>query len=329
MTYVMWRRGKGSGVGTTRAHRPREREVASWLQMRALQEHADAAWVVSTHEREAEARAAEAVLSLRYRIPTLPFKARPTRAGSSVVGRPGADRPTSSTRSTVGHGGLAAARRPGLASIDPIMCRRRTRAPAKSDGDLCGDRRGRTPMHRVSLFGGRRSEGATGARGARADRSAQRRAGARSWRFESCIQGLRRRARPRRADLGALDVTVRCVARLGRSDADGNGATRCPSRAPPRRAARHGHVHRGRRLRRRRERRAVATRPAASTTSTSSRHTTSSRTGSSPTTRSTASAAPTSATSSTSRTTSPTRRSCKPRAELPLDADDPRAPPTR
>ncbi len=50
---------------------------------RTRQEHADAVWVISTHENENEARFHEYVLSLRYGIPTLPFV---PRKGGSVNG---------------------------------------------------------------------------------------------------------------------------------------------------------------------------------------------------------------------------------------------------
>ena len=51
---------------------------------RCLQEGADAAWVVSTHANEQDARVAELQLSLRYGIPTLPFV--PRRAARSTSG---------------------------------------------------------------------------------------------------------------------------------------------------------------------------------------------------------------------------------------------------
>ena len=50
-------------------------------------EYADAAWVISTHETEADARQAETLISLRYGLPQLPFVARVGRtAKQSVVG---------------------------------------------------------------------------------------------------------------------------------------------------------------------------------------------------------------------------------------------------
>jgi hypothetical protein len=54
------------------------------LYARAMKEQADEAWVVSTHATEPEARVAEAVLSLRYGIPTVPFIARPGVRGNSI-----------------------------------------------------------------------------------------------------------------------------------------------------------------------------------------------------------------------------------------------------
>ncbi len=56
---------------------------AHGLQIRSSQEHADAAWVLSIHDTEPEARAAEQLYALKYGIPTLPFVARP---GGSVNG---------------------------------------------------------------------------------------------------------------------------------------------------------------------------------------------------------------------------------------------------
>ena len=59
-----------------------DRLLAEW------QEHADAMWVVSVHDSEAESRYAEAALAARYGLPTLPFVARAgVRSGpGSLVG---------------------------------------------------------------------------------------------------------------------------------------------------------------------------------------------------------------------------------------------------
>src|SRR6266496_255308 len=78
MTYLMWKQGVGFRVGTSRTYSQR-RLTMPGPAFRMNQEHADAAWVVSVHASDAEARAAEALLSLRHQLPTLPFIARPSR----------------------------------------------------------------------------------------------------------------------------------------------------------------------------------------------------------------------------------------------------------
>ena len=50
MTYAMWRADKGFRVGTTRTHPDSPGNVVSGVGLRAMQENADAAWIVSTHD---------------------------------------------------------------------------------------------------------------------------------------------------------------------------------------------------------------------------------------------------------------------------------------
>ena len=63
MTYLMWRRDKGFRVGTTRTSPEGRQRPVSGVQLRTLQEHADASWIVSTHVTDAESRAAEMKLA--------------------------------------------------------------------------------------------------------------------------------------------------------------------------------------------------------------------------------------------------------------------------
>ena len=67
MTYLMWRRDKGFRVGTTRTYDRGAAvpDAAAWPIAR-MQEDADAAWVLSTHDSEARRAMEEAQLSLRY-----------------------------------------------------------------------------------------------------------------------------------------------------------------------------------------------------------------------------------------------------------------------
>ena len=82
-TCLLWRRGAGFRIGSSRlpdggagGMRP---GPAEWL----AAEHADAGWVLQTHESEAEARLGEAVLARRYGLPTAAVspRARGSRGG--------------------------------------------------------------------------------------------------------------------------------------------------------------------------------------------------------------------------------------------------------
>ena len=84
-TYLM-SGGKGFRVGVTRTYNSSRDGSRGGLATRAMQEAADAGWILRIHESEAEARASEAELSLRYGIPTLPFRARPTGTAGGLVG---------------------------------------------------------------------------------------------------------------------------------------------------------------------------------------------------------------------------------------------------
>ena len=81
MTYLMWKEGSGFRIGTSRTYTAGQRQALPGPAMRMKQEHADAAWVLSVHPSEVEARAAETLVSLRYGLPTLPFVARPRDGG--------------------------------------------------------------------------------------------------------------------------------------------------------------------------------------------------------------------------------------------------------
>ena len=264
--------------------------------------------------REAEARA-PSILSLRYGLPTFPFVAR-ERAWPRR--RPGLidESSRASTRT----------RRPAPAHD----ARPRRRASAPRAGELRGPpaQPRRSPSAATGAGGRRCTRLAAGGRDPRcaqrsrrsASRSATRR---RSWTLETCFKDFRRSARF--ADrIGAhVDVPVRYVGAARRRRCAGSGDSLPFMHAgvgPPG----HGDVHRGRRLRHRRVGRAGRARPARSTTSTSRARTTSSPTGSSPTTRSTASAARTSRNILDFQDDYPDADGRQARAELPLDADDPR-----
>jgi DNA helicase II / ATP-dependent DNA helicase PcrA len=222
MTYLMWRRDRGFRIGTTRTYTNGQPKPFIGLAQRCNQEHADAAWVVSTHATEAEARFAETSLSLRYGIPTLPFVARPNGkpAGRSLVGDQRLLNRLFAEQDTDG-GGRRLLADEGLSLQWPHLqpstytktdVRRRRLAVS-----LCGDRRGRTPMHRIALFGYDEGGRETLQRMGLSVRPARR--GSHGWRFETVsrdMQTISETARRISAALG--NVVVRPTARLGRND---------------------------------------------------------------------------------------------------------------
>jgi DNA helicase-2/ATP-dependent DNA helicase PcrA len=231
MTYLMWRRDRGFRVGTSRTY-ANERDGSSvGVSHRIRQERADAGWVIGTYQSEAEARYHEALLSVRYGLPTLPFHARRTAHsdGRSLVGDQDLLDQLYHTHDTAvgGHRllsdeGLCFERphfQPGTFTTTEV--RRRRLAIA-----LCGDRRGRTPMHRIALFGyddqGREQLQRLGLR----VRPARR--GSDGWRFETCSKNMAEIHRVTRLIEDNLDnVAIRPVARLG-SNRDGIAGNSLP-----------------------------------------------------------------------------------------------------
>src|SRR3984893_4365971 len=61
MTYLMWRRDRGFRVGISRTYTNGQVKPVVGVALRLRGERADSAWVVSTHDSEAEARYAEAL----------------------------------------------------------------------------------------------------------------------------------------------------------------------------------------------------------------------------------------------------------------------------
>ena len=202
----------------------------------------------STHDTEAEARGAGARCS---RSSTASRRCRSSRAGrepNGLVARPGADRPRLRQRRHRRHGCGACSREHGLDFDHRTTSRAPSRAARRNVTiTLCGDRRGRTPMHLVAV-GGRDAEARERARAARALASARRRPARRAG---ATSPASRTSARAMASSTGsARDCRSRPTRRAARRAA--GGANTLPF--TPRRvgAPGHGDVHRGRRLRRRR-----------------------------------------------------------------------------
>ena len=214
LTYLMWKRGTGFRVGTTRMYTDRRHKPTLGLRLRSFMEYADAAWVISTHGTEADARQAETLISLRYGLPQLPFVARVNRTSKeSVVGDQGRIDTIFATLDTeaAGHRLLADE---GLSFDHPhhqpgtFLGRRRNLTLT-----LCGERRGSTPMHRVAMVG-RDEEGKRALEGLDLSvRPAKSTSG--SWRYETCFKDFGEAVRVAGRVSGSVDISVRVMGRFG------------------------------------------------------------------------------------------------------------------
>jgi DNA helicase-2/ATP-dependent DNA helicase PcrA len=212
LAYLMWKRGVGFRVGTSGVYSERGK-AAVGIRQRCLHEHADAVWVISAHETDAEARAAEVILSLRYGLPMLPFYRRKSPSGRSLVGNQGLIDGVFSTLDT-DSGGRRLLEEEGLSLQHPHHL------AATSDGrrrvlriTLCGESRGATPMHRVAL-GGRDPEGRE-ALEAIGLSVREAKAGSDSWRFETVLKDYGEAVRLAGDISAALDVDVSFQGRFG------------------------------------------------------------------------------------------------------------------
>jgi len=228
MTHLMRRHDKGFRVGTSRTYtNGRVKPVVGFMQ-RSRQEHADAAWVVSTHETEGEARAAETTLALKYQIPTLPFVARAGSDNGLVANQALIDRVFSEVDCEAGGHRLLtdSGLKPEIPHYMPQSYTGRRRNVVVT---LCGDRRGRTPMHRISMVGrddeGRRALESLGLSVRRAKE------GLSSWRYESCFKDHGAVMQIVERIRSVLDVSVQRVARLGGEVVEGKSLPFVPASA--------------------------------------------------------------------------------------------------
>ncbi|MDP9141488.1 MAG: UvrD-helicase domain-containing protein [Pseudomonadota bacterium] len=213
-TYLMHKRDVGFRLGTSQVYTRGQKRSKVGFEQRCLQEQADAAWVVSTHASENEARAEEMLLSLRYGIPMLPFVARKGGSTKGLVHDPqwiarvfaSIDTRTAALR---------------LLEDSKLTLEAPHHQPQSRNSNrrnvvvtLCGDRRGANPMHRISIVGNDLAgRGALASAGLSVSPA---KAGSSSWRFETCRKdfGEIMRIAERAAKLLSGELVL--SARLGR-----------------------------------------------------------------------------------------------------------------
>ncbi len=220
MAYLMWKRGFGFRVGTSRTYTAGQAKPIVGVHMRLGAETADAAWVISVHTSDVEARVAEHVLSARYALPTLPFKARPSAKDvDSVVGdqvlinRVFDELDTDATaRRLLADEGLSfrfphfVARTHTSGRLGSQHVRRRMVLT------LCGDRRGAASRHRIAMAG-YDEHGKEALRGLGLSVRPARR-GSEAWRFETSSVDMRALVATMERIRGVLDFHLHLNARL-------------------------------------------------------------------------------------------------------------------
>src|SRR6266851_2444666 len=232
MTYLMWKRGCGFRIGTSRTYTNGQPRSVAGPAFRMNGEHADATWIIGLHPTEARARASETLLSLKYQLPTLPFVARPYKGheGRSLVADQGLIDEIFGGLDTEA-AGRQLLREQGLSFDHPHFSAATTtsgkRVRRRLTVTLCGDPRVGRTLHRLSLFGyddeGRRALEKTGL----PVRPAYK--GSTGWRVESSHSDFSSLIETVERIEDAVDVSVRFTARLAaRSGLPGKDSNSLP-----------------------------------------------------------------------------------------------------
>jgi len=201
--YLMYKEGMGYRLGTSQVYTEGQASPMVGFKQRALQEHADALWIIRTHSSENESRIDEVLTSLRFGLPTCPFVPRKGKGANGFVHDASHLRRIFTPRDTW----VAAERL--LEEVGLDMDRPHHLPQGRNSNrrniviTLCGDRlggtpRGGTPMHRISVVGMSRKDRAVLEVMGLSVRAAKAHGG--SWRFETV-----------RADFGELMSIARAI----------------------------------------------------------------------------------------------------------------------
>jgi DNA helicase II / ATP-dependent DNA helicase PcrA len=143
--YLMQKEGIGYRLGTSQVYTRGQAKPMVGFKQRALQEHADALWIIRTHASENEARFDEMTTSLRYGLPTLPFTPRKGKGRNGLV---------HDSKYITHDAAMRLLEEVGLDVGRPHhVPRSRNSSRRNIMITLCADRRGRTSMHRISIVG--------------------------------------------------------------------------------------------------------------------------------------------------------------------------------
>jgi DNA helicase-2/ATP-dependent DNA helicase PcrA len=153
LNYLMYKKNVGWRIGTTSVYtKSKVKSVVGFMQ-RSNQEHADAVWIIGTYKTQNEARVGEYILSLKYQIPTIPFTPRKGISYNGYVHDKTALEKIFSSFDTE-----KSAKR--LLLDLGFFIEHPHHKPQSHNSNrrninvvLCGDKRSKTPMHLISIFG--------------------------------------------------------------------------------------------------------------------------------------------------------------------------------
>lgn len=153
LNYLMHKKGFGWRIGTTSIYTKGQRKSIVGFVQRSNQEHADALWIISTHKTQNEARVHEYILSLKYQIPTIPFTPRKGISFNGYVHDKDALEKIFSSFDTE-TSALKLLSDLGFSREQPHhQPQARNSNRRNINVILCGDRRGKNPMHLISIHG--------------------------------------------------------------------------------------------------------------------------------------------------------------------------------